>query len=586
MNKSAKINKKPVISKQLALIIAVTMLFALLLFLYIFVIRPLSKEDEGGGANTTPIVVMPGEVAGSTNGIYVFEQILSADVLSVKFHNAANSSFGKEYVDWEIYKAEDENFYFKNFEYAPYDQTSLIYLLNSVGNIYINQRNRIETECDDLSKYGLDYENKDIPHYTITSLSGKSHTIYIGDKLTSGSGYYISCADSYTDEATGEVKTRRQVYITSSAATYALGSILDVMNPLLTFPLDTSKDEETGQQKYPLTQFFLYDKTLEIPGAADKEEGEDDEIDYAAAGYKIFIQRRQNVTNNAFIQFDNYSVYETVYPSGYYASSYFDSLITLFTEFKGSSVVALASPMKDDEGKEYYGFTDEVLERYGLYDYRYAMGYVSDNIVSVVTFSELQEGGFYYAYSRVFNTIVMVDAATVDFLEWQQKMYISDSLISINIDSVGEVRIESEKVKETFILEGLLQKLVVTEKSSGKLTNVKQFRELFKSLLQLSLREEVSEEEKATALANGEYLKITVKTRKNEEKGYGEAYRIYRVYKYTTGRCLVTIESIDEKGVSSGENGSYYMLTVRADKLIEDTQKLIAGIEIDANLRA
>ena len=92
-------------------------------------------------------------------------------------------------------------------------------------------------------------------------------------------------------------------------------------------------------------------------------------------------------------------------------------------------------------------------------------------------------------------------------------------------------------------------------------------------------------------LENEPYLEIEVKTRDvtvyatddfgmpttKVEGVIKSARRILRFYRYSNGRAMLTVETIDSNGKSSGESGRFYVLTSRLDKLIGDADKLVRG---------
>ena len=61
--------------------------------------------------------------------------------------------------------------------------------------------------------------------------------------------------------------------------------------------------------------------------------------------------------------------------------------------------------------------------------------------------------------------------------------------------------------------------------------------------------------------------------------------RVYRFYTVTGGKTLCTIENIDENGISSGETGSFYMMTASVQKIMASSVDLMNGVDIDASER-
>lgn len=77
-------------------------------------------------------------------------------------------------------------------------------------------------------------------------------------------------------------------------------------------------------------------------------------------------------------------------------------------------------------------------------------------------------------------------------------------------------------------------------------------------------------------------LKITV----NAEDLKGNSMTlVYRFYKFSERRAYITIESVDENGVSNSANahGKFYTISSYAEKIISDVQKVLNGIEVESN---
>ena len=57
--------------------------------------------------------------------------------------------------------------------------------------------------------------------------------------------------------------------------------------------------------------------------------------------------------------------------------------------------------------------------------------------------------------------------------------------------------------------------------------------------------------------------------------------KVFRFYKLTNGRVLLTIEDIDENGKSSGETGSFYLVTGSVHKMLGAALDVYNGIDVD-----
>ena len=299
--------------------------------------------------------------------------------------------------------------------------------------------------------------------------------------------------------------------------------------------------------------------------------------------------------------------YYAVEPAGYYSSAAFDTRIEVFEMFQGSEVMEYGNKQvttTDDDGKElvYYDFETDVLAKYGLDASRlqYIMRYSSvidetaEPLQSEIWFSDLQPDGYYYARSLNFNIIVKVDPATVDFLGWQTVDFLDAYALRLNIGNAAKLtvkgKLDGKLFEESFVASSQLSdseyvvKSVRAEKLDKQLS-MTYYRELFRELLAITLQGNVpSDLDKEALMAKEPYFELRIETPKyNKSDKYPEGLesitRILRFYQYTNGRALVTVETVDASGKSSGENGSFYVRVSRLDKLLGDAQKLCNGEE-------
>ena len=156
-----------------------------------------------------------------------------------------------------------------------------------------------------------------------------------------------------------------------------------------------------------------------------------------------------------------------------------------------------------------------------------------------------------------------------------------------------------QNVNETFQLDGSVKGLSVTALSNGKVLDTANFRQLFRLLLQMYLRDELSEAEVKEALEGDPMATIQFVTRertvyKTDDEGketseidytVASVTRIYRFYRLTNGRCVVTTESVDENGKSTGELGSFYMMSARVDHILSSVLNVLEGKTVNGTDR-
>ena len=616
MDNNVKKIKSSVFVKQKNTIIALGIIFAVLLAAYLFIIMPLMKDDAE--VTSTPVsVIWENEVKGVNNRVMMFEHIERDSIAEIKVHNPSLASkYGDQYVDWSIYRAEKgseiggftikkDTLYFKGYEFAPIyeDETTATSVLASIINDagYTLTLSRVTDHATDFSKYGLDYENdEDAVYCEITSVDGTSYKFYIGDKIPSGTAYYVRmagtdvCMDK-NSEFYGQEIENDSVYIYDCAN--VLISPTDAISPILTYPMDSN-----------VQAYFDMFSILK----ASSSDGSDSEtiIEFYAVN--------DSYKKRPISAFAPMALYYTTIPKGYYSSGAFESLFESFLNgLSGSRVCELATLMTSvDEktGKEelYYGFSDEVTQKYFKDGETYCISFSWNGFPNIVYVSEMTENGTYYAYSLIYNTICEVSAETLSFMKWDTTMFIEKEIFQMNIKHCDEITIsgkyfdyalESGKeagekwVEALFDLEAFDDgSLKVTSPNAniGNMTEndwISNFRILYQLLLTVGVRDPIDAEYAGEIMKGEHFAEIKVvsaettvyKTDKDGNETAVVDYvvpsmtRIFRFYKYTSGRCLVTIESIDENGKSEGESGSFYLMTSGVELLLKSTEKLING---------
>ena len=598
--KKSKTTAKKPINRQLVVIIAIAAAALILTVVYFLVIRPLINKSDKSTPAAEIKLLWQDEVNYANKYLMLYEFVDRSAIERVEIHNPSNADkYGKRYVDWGIYryhadkddsKYDDDQIYLIDYEFMPFSDNMISYFVNAAGMPLCSSR--IEDHCKDYGKYGLAFENEENAlYYTVTTTEGNSYKVYIGSMLPSGNGYYARVGGTDVDLETGVETERDSVYVLSN--NYLGGTILSypaaIADTYITYPFNTT----TGTAfKY----FVLTDTYLETSFAA---------------------RPHATVSEDPFALFAGSSVYYTVSPEGYYASSAFESLSNNFKEFKGDAVLELAELMTDDEGNEYYDFDEETLEKYGLDELhvRYILVVNNDDIINQVTFSDLIDNSYYYAYSQVWNSIIKVSYETAAFLRWDFTTYINTSLMGLSIYNCESISIKGtyndlgvdvpgrkgvQNVDESFRMAGTSNIVSVTNLKTGEEIDRQNFSRFFLQILYMNLREQLSKEEIESILTNVQpSCTMSVVTRANtvyktdangnetNEIDYvlPSVTRVFRFYRYTGGRSLVTIESIDENGVSSGEVGSYYMMSSKVDQILSSAISVANGISVDGSDR-
>ncbi|MBQ8837250.1 MAG: DUF4340 domain-containing protein [Clostridia bacterium] len=472
-----------------------------------------STDDEGSGSNVLDRLNL----------------ISFSDVASIHIKN--------QHDEYKLVNSND-TLVIEGYEYAPLNNYKLMYLLSNACQTYYTYS--AETTAEDMVKYGLaDGENQ--AEFTVTTLDGEEFTVYIGDETLANDGYYVRTEG---DEGV-----------------YVLG--YDIEEDLLA-PSEALINKNvvygTETNTYYLVDNFELRKNGETFVAIDFVDA-NERSELAAMG----IQR-------------------LTYPEGYFASDYYNSVLTKFSllDSEGSTNFMLSEVLS-------YKVDEKILAQYGInietpaYEMSFATPIMDSdgNIVAkfpnVVLFSEKQrdENGdyFYYAYSVYYGVLGRMEQITVDFLEWGLDKWVSPYLFQINIINVDTISFDSKNGYFEFKLEGEENAdLTVKEVQSGYSPDIKNFRNLWQSLLAMSHDGYLglSDEELATVTSNEKNRLLTMKavTRSG-------TVQEYVFWQYTDQRVYYTI---------NGE-GEFYLPITMVNKIIADVDRFMAGEEIDPEAR-
>lgn len=667
--KSAK--KRSMLSRQKNIIIVAAIAFAILLTVYLAVIRPMLATDEDSQAAVKTIWK-------SEQSYLLFEEITREQIDTVKIHNPKNDA---QYIDWGFFVCNEEGqktedgielikgeTYLLGYEYAPYDDNSMASLATDAR--FTVFQSRLIDHCDDktFEGFGLittaeleamanaatEEEKAAIldkyTYYTITTSDGREHTVVIGDKIASGTSNYVRVIDKDVCLETEQTMYRDSVYVVK----YNLltGDPLALVTTVLGYPTDPNTYSSF------FNDFFIADMKVKLDENGEPVLDENGEYQYDETKARISLKALNTTSGGSgkkdpFSQFASMVSYRVTYPTGgYYGSSSFDELFTYMGEMSGDQVVALGKLMKgtdSETGKEfsYIGFDDETYAKFGLdkdltvifYTYDITPTIKDDDpIETYINVSPLQADGYYYAYSLLYNTICRVSPQTLYFLDWDVTTFMQTEIFQMKIDNSAKIEISGtyfnfatdgglpaglRDVNLTFSLTETVGDLVVNgvDNLTGKtaVCDTNNFRELYKVLLQIYLKEEVSEEARKEALENEPFASVKVETRdqpvyKKDDQGNDTTVvdyymysvtRTFRFYRISNGRCLCTIQDKyfktddegnivyqeDENGtktpveLTTSETGTFYVVTSRIEQMAEYAQLIFNGVEVDANIR-
>ena len=466
------------IKKQKKLIIILGAAAVALIILYFTVLAPMLAVTD----DTTEEIpnLLSGEVLGTSNRILMFEHVETADIQSVEVHNDSGV--------YTMERGDDDNFYIKGNEGAPYSKTMLSSLMVSSG--YTLSMTRVAEQCSDMSVYGL-AEDDNPAWYVLTKTDGTQHTVYIGDLIPTGAGYYCRYAG------------RDAVYVLdSSLATTLLADIRTFITPILSYPVSSTTYYQTDD-------FYI---------------ARDGEL-FVWIDYLTEEEQTQ-------LAMTDYGTYVMKFPGSYTPSTTnYDAILQKFADFEGTSVVEI--------GKTSEVMPAETLAKYGIDMEKpaYELHYTYSGVENFVYFSAQQEDGSYYAYSLLFNLVAVVPADTAEFLQWDLIKFVDAPIFQKNINDIAKIEIISDTLSETFKLEGEGQTIEITPASTGKVLDTDQlynFRQFYKVMLTLSMvgytESTATDDLYATMIVTTDAGVVTT----------------YRFYPYSTRRAFYTVNGEGE----------------------------------------
>jgi len=387
-------------------------------------------------------------------------------IKSIEVHN--------EYGSYAFERDTNGEFIIRGKRGIPFDKERFAYLAVACGYTLSTRRlenpKKLDDGSTDYAEYGLaackrgkletdengneitvvyDYEPA---WFVITTMTGESHKVIIGDKTVTGTGYYA------------RYDGRDTVYVLGANGIegYLLNTVESYVTPTIVYPMRSVDYFNVrdfmiyGNIGYEKIYTALYEKYGEVEiDKLDEETKKQFNEDYA----KLFAENSKKYCDFSYVDMEDrvgtlnaHSPYENrlEYAKGYYLNP--DSLDVVLSSFYKTDFTGVVKLDPTTEELEKYGLVNPafvVMFYYETTDDEGKLAY-AENYVQI---SRKSEDGLYYAYSEVYDMIVAVRADCFEYLEWQEIKWYQTNYIQNDISFVDKIIIESPAFKVDFEIE-------------------------------------------------------------------------------------------------------------------------------------
>lgn len=401
-------------------------------------------NKETGACEVVAIVdTEDGEDVGTSKRILMFRHTQQTSIQSIQVHTSEN--------DYTFYRDTTDNFQIKGFEGTPYDKALLSQLAVSCG--YPLTMEKIKDPIKDsngkYTEYGLDdakrvdEDGKEYDYtpawYRMVDTSGNMHTVYIGDMIPSGAGYYVRYSG------------RDAVYImnysvdASLISVYGQSTITENADSVFELPIEMFV---TPTVCYPMTLNNYFNvKNFSIFNGKDLANIEKPE----EASVKPII---------SFSYWDLDSRTGTFYANTAYIMNYPDQY-DIDADAAGAALQSFYEMSFLNVTK--LGPTEEDMKELGLYEPKYVIyfeytptsddGSAQEPIDHTIFVSDLTERGTYYMTSALYNMVVEVSRTQLLFLDYRLVDWVNDSYFSMNLSWATEIILETAAGEYHFYLD-------------------------------------------------------------------------------------------------------------------------------------
>ena len=526
------------IANRKRVIIILAVLFVLLIVAWFAVIKPMTAIEDN---KDVELDMLEGEVRTTSRltTFYIFQPVERSGIQSIEVEN--------EYGGYRVYRDATDTFQLEGFTGLTFDPEIFSSLVVSAGTPTAMMRVAQDLDDAGLAEYGLDHPQAS---WTLTATTGEKYTIYVGDELLTEGGYYVMY----------EARPGAVYIVSTTIADTILQPAFKLLSPMLTAGLSQNTI-------YFVDEFTVWhgnDLFVNITRVPEEEMKNPDAI----VEVKMTYPRPEDRSNG-----DMYEVNDDLYYT----------ILYNFMALEGEEVVAF---MPTDEELDSYGITmtEDDLPPYTI---RYRFDQEGQTYEFTIFVSARQPDGYYYAISNLYGYTAVVKVGTdkLGWLEDDKFKWIFPTPFFENITTVSRITLSGEGIDVDYrlthgVTEDETPTLEVDEVNSGvHIPNeeVNNFRQYYKTMLNITNQEyaKLTAEDKASLIADDSRVLLTM-TYENLA-GESTEFRFYQYYSESTGHISGGKIFVVVNGV-----GEFYTTNDLVDKVVNDTARVLDGLDVDA----
>ena len=395
----------------------------------------LVEVNKETGACTTIAVVdtEDGEDLGTSRRILMFRHTQQSSIQSIQVHTSAN--------DYTFYRDSDDAFQIKGYEGTPYDKALLSQLAVSCG--YPLTMEKVKDPIKDANgkytEYGLDDQKRTDADgneydyspswYRLVDTSNNMHTVFVGDMIPSGAGYYVRYSG------------RDAVYImnysvdASLISVYGQSTLTESVDSVFELPIETFV---TPSVCYPMTMNNYFNvKNFSIFNGHELSNVEDPESSSVMPIISFSYWDLDSRTGTFYAN----TAYVMNYPDQYDIDA--DSAGAALQAFYSMSFLNVTKLGPNDDDMKELGLYDPEYVIYFEYTPTDSSGNAEEPIEHTILVSKMTDRGTYYMTSALYDMLVEVSRTQLLFLDYRLVDWVNSSYFSMNLAWATEIMLET-----------------------------------------------------------------------------------------------------------------------------------------------